>query len=176
MDSSTLSSSTFTLAPVDSSGNVGQPITATVTYDSATKKATLDPSADLNPGTKYTATVTTGAKDKAGNPLISAKVWSFTTAQIAAPTNLTATRAGSISKQSVNLTWTDNSTNENNFTVERSSDNGKTWNVLTSTLAANTTSYADKSVSRGTTYWYRVKATKGTLSSGYSNVASAITK
>ena len=61
--------------------------------------------------------------------------------------------------------------------VERSEDKGTTWKVLTSSLAANTTSYTDKTVvSGGKTYTYRLKATKGAQSSAYSNQASATTK
>ena len=37
------------------------------------------PDADLAPGTQYTATITTAAKDLAGNPLQTAKTWQFTT-------------------------------------------------------------------------------------------------
>ena len=44
-------------------------MSATVTYDSVTKKATLDPSATLRSGATYIATVTTGATDLAGNQL-----------------------------------------------------------------------------------------------------------
>ena len=38
------------------------------------------PNADLAPGTQYTASVSTAAKDLAGNPLPAAKTWQFTTA------------------------------------------------------------------------------------------------
>ena len=38
------------------------------------------PDADLAPGTQYTASVSTAAKDLAGNPLATAKTWQFTTA------------------------------------------------------------------------------------------------
>jgi hypothetical protein len=96
---------------------------------------------------------------------------------IAAPSNLTATLGGTTRRPQVSLKWTDNSNNEDNFVVERSEDNGTTWKVLTSSLAANTTSYTDKTVVRGgKTYTYRIKATKGTESSAYSNVASATTR
>ena len=58
---------------------------ATVAYDAATKRATLDPSSNLKPGAKYRAMVTPGAKDAAGNRLDQdpsvtgnqGKVWSF---------------------------------------------------------------------------------------------------
>ena len=43
-------------------------LSATVAYDATAKKPTLDPSANLQLGTKYRAVVTTGATDMAGNP------------------------------------------------------------------------------------------------------------
>ncbi len=83
MDSSTLTTSTFTLLK----DGTTTPVDATVSYDSATKKVTLDPSVNLETDTQYTATVKGGAagctscaKDRAGNPLATDKVWSFTTA------------------------------------------------------------------------------------------------
>jgi len=78
MDPATLTTSTFTLTKQGSA----TPITATVSYDTTTKTATLKPSSTLAANTKYTATVKGGAsgtKDKAGNALASNKVWSFTT-------------------------------------------------------------------------------------------------
>jgi hypothetical protein len=61
-------------------------ITATVTYDAATKRATLDPGANLRRGATYRAVVSAGARDLAGNTLDQnpsvtgnqQKVWSFT--------------------------------------------------------------------------------------------------
>jgi hypothetical protein len=64
-----------------------QPLTAEVTYDPETKKATLDPRPDLKANTTYTATVKggdDGAKDAEGIALAQDEIWSFTTA--AAPT------------------------------------------------------------------------------------------
>jgi predicted phage tail protein len=98
-------------------------------------------------------------------------------AAIAAPSNLTATVGGTVKRPQVSLRWTDNSTNEDNFVVERSEDNGTNWKVLASSLAANTSSYTDKTVVHGgKTYVYRIKATKGAESSAYSNKASATTR
>ncbi len=76
MDPATLTNSTVTLKAGTTT------VTATVSYDEASKKVTLKPSESLSYFTKYTATVkggTGGIKDKAGNPLGTDKVWSFTT-------------------------------------------------------------------------------------------------
>jgi gliding motility-associated-like protein len=83
-----------------------------------------------------------------------------------APTNLVATVAGATT---VNLTWVDNSTNEDGFQIERSL-NGTNFTLLT-TVAANATSYEDNSVIAATTYYYRVRAIAGTLNSVYTNRA-----
>ena len=81
MNPATISGSTFTLTRLGDT----QSLTAQVTYDAATKKATFDPNADLDPSTTYTATIkggTSGVKDLAGNPLAQDKSWSFTTAAL----------------------------------------------------------------------------------------------
>jgi subtilisin family serine protease len=77
MDPLTVTKDTFTLVPSEGGPNVA----ATVSYDAPSKTATLklDPDAALEAGKKYTATVTTGVKDKAGNALAADKTWSFTT-------------------------------------------------------------------------------------------------
>jgi Ca2+-binding RTX toxin-like protein len=85
MDPSTLTASTFTLHKQDSTTT---PVEATVNYDSAAKKATLDPASDLQANTSYTARVTggsSGAKDLAGNALAQDYSWTFTTASPPAP-------------------------------------------------------------------------------------------
>jgi hypothetical protein len=58
-------------------------VAAVVSYSGATNTATLNPNADLEAATTYTATVkggTIGVKDLADNPMASNKSWSFTTA------------------------------------------------------------------------------------------------
>ena len=74
---STVNSTTFTLVKDGTTSAVA----AVVTYDSTTKTASLNPSARLEAGKSYTATVRggpSGVKDLAGNPLAADKVWSFT--------------------------------------------------------------------------------------------------
>jgi subtilisin len=65
MQSSTINPTTFRLRKAGTTTNVA----AAVSYDPATKRATLNPNVDLKAGTTYVATVTTGAKDLAGNQL-----------------------------------------------------------------------------------------------------------
>jgi Bacterial Ig-like domain len=121
------------------------PVSGTVSYDSTSNKATLSPIANLDHSTTYTATVKGGAngvKDTAGNPLSADEVWTFTTAP-AALSNLTATRSGSLGNQSINLSWTDNSSYETGFVIERFKDNNFTTIDRTYTTSANTTSYRE---------------------------------
>jgi hypothetical protein len=84
MSAASITAATFTLQKQGAAGTVP----AVVTYAAGAKKATLNPSADLEAGASYTATVKGGAggvKDVAGNPLASDKVWSFTVAPAAPP-------------------------------------------------------------------------------------------
>lgn len=54
-------------------------IKAKVTVSTDGKIVMMDPSAKLAAKTKYTATITTGAGDAAGNPMAASYSWSFTT-------------------------------------------------------------------------------------------------
>ncbi len=68
-----VTSTSFTLK--DTAGNT---VTAPVAYDPVTRVATLIPSSSLKAGTTYTASLTTGVEDLAGNPF-AGRSWSFTT-------------------------------------------------------------------------------------------------
>jgi hypothetical protein len=72
MRPATIGAASFTVAG-------GSAVTGTVTYDASNKTAIFNPSGNLAASTGYTATMTTGAKDLAGNPVV-LKVWTFTTA------------------------------------------------------------------------------------------------
>lgn len=72
----------------------------------------------------------------------------------------------------INLAWTDNASVETGFKIERST-NGSTYAQIT-TVISNVTTYADRSLSPGVTYYYRVKAYNAQSDSDASNVASAL--
>ena len=71
MDASTITTTTFTVK----AGSTAVP--GTVSYSGTT--ATFTPTDNLAYSTPYTATVTTGAKNLAGNALASNYVWNFST-------------------------------------------------------------------------------------------------
>ncbi|MEK8090839.1 Ig-like domain-containing protein [Thermithiobacillus plumbiphilus] len=74
MDPLTITNGSFTLQSAGSG-----PLGGTVSYNASTRIATFTASNTLLANTSYTATVTNGVKDVAGNPLASNKTWSFTT-------------------------------------------------------------------------------------------------
>jgi hypothetical protein len=78
MKASTINATTFTLT-----GPGLTPVTGTVTYVASSDVATFTPTNPLALDTLYTATITTGALDLAGDPLATDFVWTFTTSATA---------------------------------------------------------------------------------------------
>jgi len=86
-----------------------------------------------------------------------------------APLNLTATV---VSKSQINLSWTDSSSNETGFSIERKTgETGAYAEIAQSGI--NTTNYNDSGLSPSTTYSYRVRAMNASGYSAYSNEAQA---
>jgi hypothetical protein len=101
MTASTISQTTFTLMQGVT------PITGAVTYVPVGTTATFTPTVNLTANTTYTATVTTGVADLAGNlHMVSPYVWSFTTGAplIAAPTVLSTNPANNATGVCFNAT------------------------------------------------------------------------
>lgn len=86
-----------------------------------------------------------------------------------------ALAAAAVSGSQINLTWMDNSANENGFTIERCSGSGCTNFAQIATVGANTKSYSNTGLKRNTSYRYRVRAYNSSGNSAYSNTASATT-
>jgi len=85
----------------------------------------------------------------------------------ASPTSLAATVAG---PTRVDLVWTDNSTDEAGFRIERSTD-GITY-ATAGAVATNAFAFSDTTVTASATYQYRVKAFNAAGDSTASNVIS----
>jgi tetrahydromethanopterin S-methyltransferase subunit B len=74
MDATTITDMTFTVAAPGPT-----PVAGSVSYNATSHTATFLPASDLTASTTFTATVTTGVEDLAGNALAADFVWSFTT-------------------------------------------------------------------------------------------------
>jgi len=88
-----------------------------------------------------------------------------------APGNPIAT---AVSDTQINITWTDNSTNETGFKIERKPGTGGVYKQI-ATTAANVTSFTDTTGREGTTYYYRIRAYHAYANSAYSNQAFTTT-
>ncbi len=76
---------------------------------------------------------------------------------------------------SVSLKWTDNSTDESGFRLQRST-NATSGFVQIAGAGANTTNFTDAGVNPSTTYFYRIQSYNATGSSDWSNTVSATTE
>ena len=74
MDPQTIVSANFKVT-----GPGATPVAGTVAYDLNSNIGTFTPGSTLAPSTLFTATVSTGVTDLAGNALVSAVTWTFTT-------------------------------------------------------------------------------------------------
>lgn len=89
-----------------------------------------------------------------------------------APSSLSATTN---SDSQIDLSWTDNSSDEDNFEIHVSTDGGSSYSLL-DTVAADTTSYSHTGLSEATERYYKVRATNSNGNSGFSNSDNATTK
>ena len=78
------------------------------------------------------------------------------------------------SQTQINLTWSDNSTNETGFKIE-SSANNITW-IEIANISSNTTSFQHTGLTASTTYYYKVRAYNSAGNSDYTPTVNATTQ
>jgi hypothetical protein len=120
----------------------------------------------------YQAPATTGTATVIASSTISGSATLTVTAQVtipAAPRNLVAS---GISKNRINLSWSESSPNVAGYNVQRSSNGGRSWVQL---AQVTTTSYSDTTVSGGRTYLYRVNAYDSAGSSAWTSSGKVVT-
>jgi hypothetical protein len=94
------------------------------------------------------------------------------TSALNAPTNLTA---GAPSAGWVALSWTDNTTNETGFKIERKLSTETSFTSI-GTAVKDAITYWDNTILPNKSYDYRIKAYNDTQESDYSNIATITTK
>ncbi|MDQ3061910.1 MAG: fibronectin type III domain-containing protein, partial [Acidobacteriota bacterium] len=91
------------------------------------------------------------------------------------PNAPTGFSAATISASQINLSWTDNASNEDGFKIERCSGAACSNFAQVATVGANTTTFSSTGLAKNTTFCYRVRAYNTGGNSAYSNIASAKT-
>uniref|UniRef100_UPI003B3A304E fibronectin type III domain-containing protein n=1 Tax=Spirosoma sp. TaxID=1899569 RepID=UPI003B3A304E len=83
-------------------------------------------------------------------------------------------RATVISSSQINLAWSDRSTDETGYEVERSTD-GTSFSRI-ATVGTNVVTYQNTGLTASTTYHYRVRGLKGSAGSAYTHIVNARTQ
>jgi hypothetical protein len=99
---------------------------------------------------------------------------SFSLSPLSSPSAPTALTATPVSGSTIDLNWTDTSSNEERYIIERRTGSGA-FSVIASPAVTDFSAYADNTLSERTTYTYRIKAQNSLGDSGYSNEATATT-
>jgi hypothetical protein len=134
--------------------------------------ATSYSSSGLSAGATYYYKIKAeGTSDAYDSPFTTAISATTTGAAPNAPSNLAATV---VSSSRIDLSWTDNSTNETSFELQRATDSAFTQNVLW-IGGIQGSSYSNTGLAASTTYYYRVRAKGTSQDSAYSSAASGTT-
>lgn len=88
-----------------------------------------------------------------------------------APSGLSVTNAG---LDKIELSWSDNSTDETGFSIERKTEGENSFTQIT-TVGRDVTSYSDTGLAASTIYYYRITAYNSIGFSPYSNETNATT-
>ncbi len=167
----------FTVTARDPYGNVATGYAGTVQFSSSDGQATLPGAYTFGSGNQgvhsFNVTFGTGGSQSL---TVSDSVGGFSATQSGisvappAPQGLTAQATSS---SQITLSWNAVS-GATSYQVQRSANGSTGWSQI-STTTGSVLTYQDTGLSAGTTYYYRVSATAGGLTSGFSSTASAMT-
>jgi uncharacterized protein len=96
-------------------------------------------------------------------------------AQTAIPADPTGLSVTELTSNSISIAWTDNSTDEDGYKIERCTGANCTDFQLLATMPTNVASITDWGLNKNRTYKYRVCAYNSAGDSGYTNTTTATT-
>jgi len=162
LNTGTLNTSTFVIT--DSLGNT---IPAAITYEAFvnTSVVAVKPRFNLTSYETYTVTITTNVKDKSGLAMAVLKSWFFVTGDVMPPAAVEVLRAVPLSDTAVQINWRQVAknmdgtpyTDARGYAILRSTVSGGPYTKL-GWVNATDTAYIDTTITRGTTYYYIVRA------------------
>ncbi|MBW6503390.1 fibronectin type III domain-containing protein [bacterium] len=100
---------------------------------------------------------------------------SFFLSPLSEPSAPVGLASAPLSGSTISLAWTDTSSNEDSFVVERRTGADSLFGVIASPSTNDIAAYTDTSLTERTTFTYRVKARNSLGDSGYSNESTATT-
>lgn len=165
MDCSTITTSIVTLKD-----NLDTAVAGTISTCNNTT-AVFTPSSNLSYSTLYTATITTGVKDAAGNAMAANYTWNFTTEPLpipSAPSGVSATAGDG----QITISWNSVS-GATSYNIYLSTSTGVTKTNGTK-LTGVTSPYTHTGRTNGATYYYVVTAVNSSGESSESSQLSAI--
>lgn len=158
----------YTVATATNSAFTG----ASYTYVHGAGTTSLNKTSLYAGTTYYFAVKAEGTSDAYDSPFTSTITATTSSAAPNAPSNL---GASVVSSSQINLSWTDNSSNETGFELKRATDSGFTQNVIW--IGGITgTSYSNTGLTPSTTYYYKVRAQGASQNSAYSSAVNATTQ
>lgn len=98
----------------------------------------------------------------------------FYTVQLPLNLPIPVLSAGTVTQNSITLSWTDESL-ETGFTLQQRPSGGSIWTNVTPAVTANQTAFSLSGLPSNTAYEFRIKADAPTVSSGWSQVLSVKT-
>lgn len=167
MDAATITSGTFYLKKGATT------VATSLFYDAASKTAVLVPTTNLSYSSSYTATVTTGVKDLAGNTMASNFNFTFTTAATpsGAPATPTKVLAQGIGSTEIAINWVPVD-QADGYRIYRSVTANGTYAKVGDVAGQLEAYWVDSNLAASTQYYYQVSAYNSQGESGRSANAS----
>jgi hypothetical protein len=147
---------------------------AVVSYSKRTRTLTFSPTTELDPGADYTVSILSGFEAASGRGTVGDASWKFTVSETAVPS---VTLAGPIHAAEVTsipiISWDSVPASGANYRVQVSSLADFSSTIYDTELAATyVDSLSSENITTDVTYYWRVRASSGTVTGAWSEIRS----